>query len=143
MRLSRRRHVAVDVPDGFHAAEAPALQRTFRTALDGRERGDGRPVPATLDVTRGLEGRVVLTWRNLVVGFVPPERAATFADALPDDGRTVLTVPGVVHRVDGLWRVWVGDVPADGFPPVPDGLDTLAPPEQTIGGIALRRPDRH
>lgn len=136
----RRPEVHVDVT-GFHASEAPAMQRSVLEALGLGARPAPAVVPARLRVERGTDARLVLVWRNLIVGFVPSDAAAPLAEALAGaDGATVV-VDGVVHHVDGTWRVWVGPVPAEGFPPVPDGLDTLAAPEDTILGVPLRRLD--
>ncbi|GIG21624.1 hypothetical protein Cch01nite_23480 [Cellulomonas chitinilytica] len=145
MRLFRRHRPPVVPPeavgpfDGFTAADAPALQRSFVAALHIGERAERQDVPGTIEIGRGAAGRLVVIWRNLVVGFVPPDRAAPFDAALPADPRAVVAVDGVVHHADGLWRVWVGDLPADGFPPPPPGLDTLPVPEDTVLGIRLDR----
>jgi len=144
--LFRRPRPLVDAPpevvaEGFAAAEAPALQRSLVAALHHQERADGRELPGDLEIGRGAGDRLVVIWRNLVVGFVPPDRVAPFTALLPDDPRAGVVVRGVVHHVDGLWRVWVGDRPASGFPPPPAGLDTLAVPPDTLLGIPLPRHD--
>ncbi len=143
-----RRHRPVVVPpeslgpfDGFTAADAPALQRSFDTALHVRERAARGDVVTTVEISRGAGERVVVSWRNLVVGFVPPDRVAPFDAVLPADLRAHVVVPAVVHPVAGLWRVWVGEPPADGYPPPPPGLDTLPVPEDTMLGIRMPRRD--
>lgn len=142
---------------GFHAAEAPALQRAIVQAL-GRDRARGLPVQAELEIVHGRGDTLVLVWRNAIVGFVPPDEATTLAPQLPPAGsREVTVVDGsvfpVVHQPPRagddkhgvLWRIWVGRVP-DEIPPVPDGLDHLDVPEPKILGIPVNRlrdtPDR-
>ncbi|MBO0925386.1 hypothetical protein J1G44_12960 [Cellulomonas sp. zg-ZUI199] len=137
----RRPDVPADVTAGFCAAEAPAMQRSILAALGMGDRPAPARVPARLVVEHGADDRLVLVWRNVIVGFVPADAAPPLAAALAAAGDASLVVPGVAHRSDGTWRVWVGDVPDDGFPPVPDDLDTLPPPEQTILGVPVRRLD--
>ncbi|NNH08725.1 hypothetical protein [Cellulomonas fimi] len=138
MRPFRRRpHVQALVADGFLAAEAPALQTSIVAALDVRERAVPQPLRAELHVDRGAGDRLVLSWRNVVVGFVPPDRVAALAAQLPDR-KAVVVVPGVVHPSGDIWRVWVGEEPADGFPAAPEGLDTLPVPEPTIAGLPIK-----
>lgn len=142
MALFRRRpEVAADVPVGFCAAEAPAMQRSILAALGLGDRPAAAVVPARLHVEHGADERLVLVWRNVIVGFVPADASPPLRAALEAAGGASLVVRGAVHRADGTWRVWVGEVPADGFPPVPDGLDTLAAPELTILGVPVRRLD--
>ncbi len=117
------------------------MQRSILAALGLGDRPAATRVPARLVVDRGADDRLVLVWRNVIVGFVPADAAPPLADALAAAGDATVVVPGVAHRVDGTWRVWVGDVPEDGFPPVPEGLDTLAAPELTILGVPVRRLD--
>lgn len=126
---------------GFHAAEAPAMQRSVLEALGLGARPAPTVVPARLHVEHGADARLVLVWRNVIVGFVPPDAAAPLAAALDGAGGATVVVDGAVHHLEGVWRVWVGPVPADGFPPVPEGLDTLTVPEDTILGVPLRRLD--
>ena len=126
---------------GFHAAEAPAMQRSVLEALGLGARPAPPVVPARLHVERGADARLVLVWRNVIVGFVPPDATGPLTAALDEAGDATLVVDGAVHHVDGTWRVWVGPVPPEGFPPVPDGLDTLAAPEVTILGVPVRRLD--
>ncbi|ADG75140.1 conserved hypothetical protein [Cellulomonas flavigena DSM 20109] len=140
MLFRRRPEVHVDVT-GFHAAEAPAMQRSVLEALGLGARPAPTVVPARLQVERGADTRLVLVWRNVIVGFVPPDAAAPLVAALEGAAGATLVVDGAVHHVDGTWRVWVGPVPTDGFPPVPEGLDTLAAPDVTILGVPVRRPD--
>ncbi|MCC2336684.1 hypothetical protein [Cellulomonas wangsupingiae] len=144
MPLFRRRpEVSADVLVGFCAAEAPAMQRSLLAALGLGEHPAPTVVPARLQVDRGADDRLVLVWRNVIVGFVPAHAAPDLAVRLDAAGDATLMVRGAVHRADGTWRVWVGDVPPDGFPPVPEGLDTLPPPEPSILGVPLRRLDGH
>ncbi len=137
----RRPEVPAHVEDGFSAAEAPAMQRSILEALGLGDRPAPAVVPARLRVEGGADGRLVLVWRNVIVGFVPPGATAPLAAQLAAAGDATLVAPGAVHHVDGTWRVWVGAVPTGGFPPVPEGLDTLAPPETTILGVPVRRLD--
>lgn len=140
MRPFRRRPpVRAHVGEGFLAAEAPALQRSFRAALHDAERAAGAPVAAQVDVARGAGERVVLAWRNVLLGFVPEAEVALLAAQVDAAAPAALVADGVVHRSGDVWRLWVGPPPADGFPPAPPGLDTLPVPPDTILGIALRR----
>jgi hypothetical protein len=146
VHLFRRHRPVVAAPaaltaDGFAAADAPAFQRSFVAALDAGERAGRRDVPGVLQVGRGAGDRLVVIWRNLVVGFVPADRTAPFEALLPAGPRAGVELRGGVHHADGLWHVWVGDPPADGFPPPPAGLDTLPAPEDTLLGIRLPRHD--
>ncbi|GCE78178.1 hypothetical protein [Cellulomonas biazotea] len=134
----RRPRVQAVVGDGFLAAEAPALQTSIVAALDTHERTAGRPMRVELHVERGAGTRLVLSLRNIDVGFVPPDEVPLLAAQIPA-GKAVVVVPGVVHRSGDLWRVWVGEGPADGvFPAAPEGLDTLPVPEPSIAGIPLK-----
>ncbi len=133
--------VPAHVGEGFLAAEAPALQRSFRAALHPSERAAGRPVPARVEVTRGADGRVVLAWRNVLVAFVPESHLALLAAQVDAARPATLEADGVVHPSGDLWRLWVGPAPGDGFPPAPPDLDTLPAPRDTILGVPLRRPD--
>ncbi|ASR57043.1 hypothetical protein CBP52_16635 [Cellulomonas sp. PSBB021] len=140
--------MTIEVDDGFHIAEAPALQRAIVQVL-GMDRVGGVPVPAELQLEPGREGALVVVWRNMIVGFVPPERAGELTARLPG-GRAVGVVHGCVHpevhelprdgddRHGVLWRVWAGPVP-ETFPEVPQGLDRLDVPERAILGIPLAR----
>ena len=120
----RRPRVQAVVGDGFLAAEAPALQTSIVAALDVQLDAHGT--------------RLVLSLRNIDVGFVPPDEVPLLAAQIPA-GKAVVVVPGVVHRSGDLWRVWVGEGPADGvFPAAPEGLDTLPVPEPSIAGIPLK-----
>lgn len=139
--FGRRPEVTAEVAPGFHAAEAPAMQRSILAALGLGENPHPVDVPARLRVDRGADDRLVLVWHNVIVGFVPADAAGQLAAALASAGGAAVVVRGVVHRTDRTWRVWVGDVPEGGFPQVPEGLDTLAAPEPTILGIPIRRMD--
>jgi len=136
----RRPTVAADLPAGFHAAEARALQVTLTGVLSAVERAAGRPVPVDVVLEAGRDGAVVVLCRNRVVGFVPDPHVAGLRDQVRAAGRRArVGAPGRVVREDGLWRVWVGPEPDGGLPPVPDGLDTLPEPQPTILGVPLRR----
>lgn len=137
MRIpGRRTHVAGVVGAGFIAAEAPALQTSLVAALTVHERTAERPVAVELRVDRGRGTRLVLSARNVVVGFVPPDEVSLLAAQLPP-GRALLVVPGVLYHQDGLWRLWVGPTP-DAFPAPADDLDTLPVPDPSIAGIPLK-----
>jgi len=117
------------------------MQRSILAALGLGDRPSATHVVARLAVEHGADDRLVLVWRNVIVGFVPPHAAPALAAALDAAPDASVVVDGVAHRTDGTWRLWVGPVPEDGFPPVPDDLDTLAAPELTILGVPLRRLD--
>ncbi|HLV04165.1 hypothetical protein [uncultured Georgenia sp.] len=141
----RRPPVPADVGAGFWVAEARGLQRAIGFALTAAERA-ATTAPATLQLSPGLEGRVVVQWRNHIVGFVPPAHAASLRAQLAAADGAELVVEGHVVHHDGLWRIWAGpDLPAD--PPPPDDDGEVEPPPTTIFGIALpgrreRRPGR-
>ncbi|HEY0187368.1 MAG TPA: hypothetical protein VGC67_07770 [Cellulomonas sp.] len=141
MSLFRRRpRVAAELPTGFHAGEALALQASVLSALTAVERATGGPVPVLLEVDAGRPPRLVLVCRNLVVGFVPEACAGPLDAQRTAAGRARLVVPGLLHRDERLWRVWAGPVPAEGLPAVPPGTDTLAAAPVTVLGIPLGRP---
>ena len=117
------------------------MQRSILEALGLGARPAPAVVPARLRVERGADTRLVLVWRNVIVGFVPPDAGGPLTTALEDADGAAVVVDGAVHHLDGTWRVWLGPVPDGGFPPLPDGLDTLAAPEDTILGVPLRRLD--
>jgi hypothetical protein len=96
-------------------------------------------VPVELTVERGRADRVVVHCRNLVVGFVPDDRAAALAEQVEHAGRARLVVPGMLYPDGDLWRVWVGAVPAPGLPAGDPDADHLPAPEATVLGIPLRR----
>jgi hypothetical protein len=80
--------------------------------------------------------------RNVVVGFVPADRAPALSTQREAAGRKArLVTPGLLHRDGDVWRVWVGPVPEGGIPATPAGTDTLATPEPTVLGVPLRRAD--
>lgn len=140
-------HRTVAVPailfGGFWAAEAVALQRSLAEALTSREQAARAPVPAELRLSRGAGDRLVVTWRNVIVGFVPPDEVPLLGPQLPPGRRDELEVPGVVDHSTGMWRVWVGTPPDGGFPLPGIELDTLPPPEDLVaGGFPLRRVGR-
>ncbi len=117
------------------------MQRSLLEALGLGDRPAPAVVPAQVLVEPGADDRLVLVWRNVIVGFVPPSSTPDLATQLADAGDAALVAPGVVHHVDGVWRVWVGAIPARGLPAVPDDLDTLSAPELTILGVPVRRLD--
>jgi hypothetical protein len=137
--FGRRPHVPAEVGDGFVAGEAVALQTSFTAALDARERAAGDPVNAELVVEPGRGELVVLVWRNVVVGFVPPAHRDTLREQLAVAGNARLVTSGQVFRRDDTWHVWVGP-PRAAFPETEPGTDRLAAPPCTIFGIALPTP---
>lgn len=139
MNIFRRDRVEAELDGGFLAGEARALQTSMHAALSGGERGAGEPVPVELVIGAGTGDLLVLVCRNLVVGFVPAERAASLAPQLARAGKARLVAPGRLYLDCGLWRVWVGVVPADGLPAAPPDLDRLAAPELTVFGVPLPR----
>jgi hypothetical protein len=128
---------------GFWAAEAPAMQRSLAAALTPREQSARERVPAELRIGRGAGDRLVVTWRNMIVGFVPHDEVSLVGPQLPAGRHAELEAHGVVDHSTAMWRVWVGTAPDGPFPPPPGGLDTLPPPEEYVfGGFPLRRSDR-
>lgn len=124
----------VPVSDGFHVAEAPALQRGIVQAL-GSDRPAGAAIPAALEVVPGRDRHLALVWRNTIVGFVPGDRADALAAHLPTGGERAVVDGYVfpeVHRPprEGddargvLWRIWVG--PLHTLPDEPALPDSLA-----------------
>ncbi|GIG36441.1 hypothetical protein [Cellulomonas pakistanensis] len=140
MRL-RRPTVAVDVPAGFHATEARALQVALAGVLTAAERAaTGTPVPVDAVLEPGRGEALVVVVRNRVVGFVPDAHAAGLRPQLAGAGRRARVVaPALVVRDGELLRVWVGPAPDGGVPAAPDGTDTLPEPQPTILGVPLRR----
>ncbi|TQL03107.1 hypothetical protein [Cellulomonas sp. SLBN-39] len=133
--LRRRTPVPGHVAEGFLAAEAPALQRSFEAALRAPERAVRTPVRARLEVGHGRPGVLTLAWRNVVVGFVPPAHVTALAAQVDDAAPAALEVDGTVHRHDGLWRVWVGPVPEAGPERAAVDLDVLPAPVDTVAGV--------
>lgn len=141
MRLfGRRDAVPAQVGDGFVAGEAVALQTSFQAALTGHERAAREPVAAELQLDPGKGGRVVLVWRNVVVGFVPPAHEADLRGQLNRAGKGRLVCPGQVYRDGDVWRVWVGARPPVEHPAPEPGTDRLSAPPTRIFGLALPRP---
>lgn len=139
MRL-RRPTVAAEVPVGFHAAEARALQVAVTAVLSAVERAADAPVPVDLVLEPGRDGVVVVVCRNRVVGFVPAPHAEPLRAQVEAAGRRAHVVaPGALVHDGALWHVWVGPAPQGGVPAAPDGLDTLPEPQPTILGVPLRR----
>lgn len=148
--LRRRPRERVELSEGFHAAEAPALQRGIVQALAGDRHG-GRAVPAEIQVQRGRGAHLALVWRNSIVGFVPAPHVAHLSGELARyDERAVVLVDGSVHPEqhtpppDGddahgvLWRVWLGPAPEE-YPVPPAELDSLPVPERTILGVPVSK----
>ena len=105
MRLfGRHAEVSAEVGDGFVAGEAVALQTSFQAALSGRERSAREPVPAELQLDGGKGGRVVLIWRNVVVGFVPPSHEQSLLAQVAAAGRAHLLDREAVRHVQQRWR---------------------------------------
>ncbi|QAY70507.1 hypothetical protein [Xylanimonas protaetiae] len=138
MKVLRPRVVA-ELRDGFVATEAPALQVSIRAALQPGERGS-EPVSADLRFAPGADGRVVVLWRNRHVGFVPPSHREVLAAQVAAAGKATVQAEGCVYRDGGVRRVWVGPLPAAGFPRVEPGYDELPAPETTLFGFSLKRP---
>lgn len=141
MSLFRRRRpvVPLDIVDGFEAAEGRALQRSLTAALLAHERTARHDLPTLLEIGRGSGEALVVIWRNLIVGFVPPDCAMQFQEVLAADPRAVVTVRGVVRHDGELWRVWVGSPPDEELQELTTHHDTLPGPELTLLGIPLRR----
>ena len=132
---SARRTPDADIGDGFWVAEAVAMQRSIEAALDPWERAAG-PLPVQLDLESGPDGRVIVVWRNRIVGFAPPDQVATLGAQLAA-ARTALTVRGDLHRLGSVWRLWAGPRPTSA-PPDPDpGIDRLPPPPLTVFGLRV------
>ena len=133
---SGRRRAAADLAAGFWAAEAVAMQRSIEAALAPWERADG-PFPVELALEAGPDGRVLVVWRNRIVGFAPDAAAPALLDRLAE-GPVALTVRGDLFRHGSVRRLWVGPRPASGLPPVPDpGLDHLPAPPVTVFGLRV------
>jgi len=137
MSLLRRRRppVPADVPEGFWCAEALALKRSIDSARRfARAPGETR---ARLTLDDGAEGRVVVLWENVVVGFVPAAHTPGLRPQLRAARPASLVADGRVLEHAGLWRVWVGPPwPSEAPPPPPP--DELGPPPDTILGIPWR-----
>lgn len=113
------------------------MQRTVVGALRSLETGM-EAIPARLQFSRGAEDHVVVLWRNVIVGFVPPTHRDELRRQLDDAVTAPLVADGHVRRHDGVWRVWAGPAwpVAEGPPqPPPDEID---PPSNAIFGFPLR-----
>lgn len=132
----RARPVRAEFSTGCWVTEAPAMQQSIRSALPGLQ--GGQPVvTAELSFDHGLAGRVVVTWRNLIVGFVPESHRSDVARQLGQAGRAPLIAPGRVLQQDGEWRIWAGPSwPGEQPPPYPEARIAPTPPH--ILGIQLR-----
>lgn len=112
------------------------MQRPIEAALAPWERADG-PFPVELDLEAGPDGRVLVIWRNRIVGFAPDAAAPALLAQLAA-GATVLTVRGDLYRHEAVRRLWIGPRPASGRPPLPGpGLDHLAAPPVTVFGLRV------
>jgi hypothetical protein len=139
VRLSRPR-VDADLPSGFHATEARALQTTITGVLTAAERAVGAAVPVEVTLEAGRDGALVVVCRNRVVGFVPDPHAGPLRAQQERAGRRArLVAPARIVPDRGTWRVWLGPEPVGGVPPAPDGLDGLPDAEPTVLGVPLRR----
>ena len=129
-------HAEIDA--GFWVTEAPALQRAIRNALHGLLTPQ-TPVPAELSFDHGLEGRVVVAWRNHIVGFVPADRSADLARQLADAAPAPLVAEGTVHRHGDELRIWAGpEWLGDELPQYPASEIEPSPPR--IFGIQMNNP---
>ncbi|WP_129338237.1 hypothetical protein [Cellulomonas endophytica] len=140
MGILRRRpvlRVELRPDEAFGLGEAAALQTALVGVLRAAERAARAPVAADLALEAGAGARVVAVWRNVVVGFVPPDHAPALHDRLAGAAGTRLVVAGWVHRDGDLWRVRAGPRPDDGFPPASAGADLLPPPPRRVLGIPL------
>lgn len=141
-RWRRARHdVVVDLPEGFVATEAPALQATIRSAFLAGEGAE--PIAVELSFAPGAADRVVVVWRNRNVGFVPPGHAPQLRRLLEQDGHDRPVATGRLYHDGTWWRIWVGPDPAGPLPVPPPDYDRLTPPVPTIFGFTLGalRPD--
>ena len=135
-RFRARRPAPADLTVGFWVAEAVAMQRSIEAALAPWERADG-PFPVDLSFEAGPDGRVLVVWRNRIVGFAPDAAAPALLDRLAD-GPAALGVRGELYRHGSVRRLWAGPRPASGLPPVPDpGLDHLPAPPVTVFGLRV------
>ncbi|MBU4336890.1 MAG: hypothetical protein KJ548_09980 [Actinobacteria bacterium] len=142
MPWRRARHdVPADLPEGFVATEAPALQATIRSAFVAGE--GAAPMAVELTFAPGAAGRVVVVWRNRNVGFVPREHADDLHRVLTQGQHVRLVAEGRLYHDGSWWRIWVGPDPVGPLPVPPAGYDELPPPAPTIFGFAFgaSRPD--
>ena len=130
----RTPEVRADVGSGLWAAEAQSMQRILRGTMTSAERRLAA-VPAQLHFAAGMEGRVVVLWRNTIAGFVPGDRLADLRRQLTDAGEARLVADGEVREHAGLWRVWVGHWPPAVVPEPP--VDEIAAEPTRILGIPL------
>ena len=137
--FKRRRPVELeaDVGEGFWLSEALGMQRSITAALTAPERG-GRGTSARLEFSLGLEGRVFVTWRNIIVGFVPADHAPRLREQLAAAGKAQLLSDGQVYQHQQLWRIWAGPpLGDDPTPPPPPEDGEIEPPQPTLLGIPL------
>ena len=123
-----------DVGPGFWAAEAQAMQRILRSTILSEER-QLAVISAQLRFTPGVEGRVVVLWRNTIAGFVPGDRAGALRQQLTEAGDARLVSDGEVREHGGLLRIWVGSWPGTPVPEPP--IDEIVPEPTRILGIPL------
>ena len=135
----RTPEVHADVGPGFWAAEAQAMQRILRSTMLSGERRLA-VIAARLQFTAGVDGRVVVLWRNTIAGFVPGDRAAALRQQLAEAGEARLVADGEVREHGGLFRIWVGSWSGTTVPEPPS--DEIAPEPTRILGIPLTGNDR-
>lgn len=134
--------VTADVGTGFVATEAPALQTAIKSALRAGET-KGHALPAELSFSAGAAERVVVSWRNRYVGFVPATHLASMRGQVVAAGHAPLVAAGEVYWDGQWWRVWVGPArEADDIPRVGPSYDELAPQPPSIFGFPLSRLQR-
>lgn len=134
----RRPAPPAEVGEGFWVTEAPALQQGIRSALTAVETAR-QVAPAELTIEKGADERLVVLWRNFIVGFVPESHLAPLGRQLEDHER--LTTRGAAHLHGREWRIWAGPPwPADQGPP-PYPQPTIQPAPAAIFGVQLRNPD--
>lgn len=142
MRLFRRpRTVTADIHEGFWCAEADALQRTIVTSLRSAA-GSSSGIPVDLELTPGVQGRIVVSWRRRIVGFVPAAHARELSNQLSAAAPAPLVSHGEVVLYAGLWRIWVGPPWPEMTAPPDLPVDEMAPPPLSILGVPLRGRNR-
>ncbi|MDD9206622.1 hypothetical protein PU560_09120 [Georgenia sp. 10Sc9-8] len=136
--FKRRRPVELeaDVGEGFWLTEALGMQRSITAALTAPER-HGRGTSARLEFSLGLGDRVFVTWRNIIVGFVPADHAPRLRDQLAAVGKAHLLSDGRVYQHAQLWRIWAGPPLGDDPTPPPPEDGEIEPPPPSLLGIPL------
>ena len=135
MKIFGRRRPAppAEVGEGFWVTEAPALQQGIRSALTAGETAR-QTAPAELHIEQGREERLVVLWRNFIVGFVPESQLPALRRQLADHPR--LTIRGAAHLHGREWRIWAGPPWPVSPPPYPQ--PTIEPAPAAIFGVQLR-----